>query len=114
MGNSLDKFNDLEESLREERNRIVAQNGNDGLHYSLSEEFIHGGFDQPNNRPKHYDSSKDYDLIDVIRDYDLNFCRGNIIKYVARAGKKDSELKDLLKAMDYLEREIKYLTDKLD
>ena len=36
----------------------------------------------------HYENGKDYDIIDVIRDYDLNFCRGNIIKYIARAGKK--------------------------
>lgn len=57
----------------------------------------------------HYDSNKDYDLIDVIRDYKLNFCRGNIIKYVARAGKKSDELQDLLKAKDYLEREIELL-----
>ena len=39
----------------------------------------------------HYENGKDYDIIDVIRDYDLNFCRGNIIKYIARAGKKGSE-----------------------
>lgn len=60
----------------------------------------------------HYDSSKDYDLIDVIRDYNLNFCRGNILKYVVRAGKKDNELQDLRKALDYLQREITYLEDK--
>lgn len=57
----------------------------------------------------HYDSSKDYDIIDIIRDYKLNFCRGNIIKYVARAGKKQDELGDLLKAKDYLEREIELI-----
>jgi hypothetical protein len=51
----------------------------------------------------HYENGKDYDIIDVIRDYDLNFCRGNIIKYVARAGKKQDELLDLIKAKDYLE-----------
>lgn len=55
---------------------------------------------------KHYDNGKDYDLIDVISDYNLNFNRGNIIKYVARAGKKDNELQDLRKALDYLQREI--------
>ena len=45
MGNSLDKFNDLEESLREERNRIVAQNGNDGLHYEDGESLSQEDFD---------------------------------------------------------------------
>lgn len=58
----------------------------------------------------HYDNGKDYDLIDVISDYNLNFNRGNIIKYVARAGKKENELQDLRKAMDYLQREIEILT----
>jgi hypothetical protein len=58
----------------------------------------------------HYDNGKDYDLIDVISDYKLNFNRGNIIKYVARAGKKENELKDLRKALDYLQREIEILS----
>jgi len=60
----------------------------------------------------HYDNGKDYDLIDVISDYNLNFNRGNIIKYVCRAGKKDSEIQDLEKAMDYLSRELEYLRNK--
>jgi RNA polymerase-interacting CarD/CdnL/TRCF family regulator len=42
----------------------------------------------------------------------LNFNRGNILKYVARAGKKQDELQDLRKALDYLQREITYLEDK--
>jgi len=57
----------------------------------------------------HYDNGKDYDLIDVIADYGLNFNRGNIIKYVCRAGKKGSEIQDLEKAMDYLKREMEYI-----
>ena len=60
----------------------------------------------------HYDNGKDYDVIDVINDYELNFSRGNVLKYVIRAGKKKNELGDLLKAKDYLEREIKILRNK--
>lgn len=60
----------------------------------------------------HYENGKGYDIIDVCRDYALNFNRGNVLKYVARAGKKDDELKDLRKALDYLQREIDYLEDK--
>ena len=60
----------------------------------------------------HYQTGKDYDIIDVCKDYSLNFNRGNILKYVARAGKKDNELQDLRKALDYLQREIAYLQDK--
>jgi len=57
----------------------------------------------------HYENGKGYDLIDVISDYELNFNRGNIVKYVCRAGKKDDEIKDLEKALDYLNREIEIL-----
>jgi len=60
----------------------------------------------------HYETGKDYDIIDVCKDYALNFNRGNILKYVARAGKKQDELQDLRKALDYLQREIDYLEDK--
>jgi len=59
----------------------------------------------------HYKNEKNYDVIDIAKDYNLNFNRGNIIKYVVRAGKKDDELLDLLKAKDYLEREIQFLRD---
>ena len=60
----------------------------------------------------HYETGKDYDIIDVCKDYALNFNKGNILKYVARAGKKDDELQDLRKALDYLQREIAYLEQK--
>ena len=59
----------------------------------------------------HYQTGKDYDIIDVCKDYALNFNKGNVMKYVARAGKKDDELQDLRKALDYLQREITYLED---
>lgn len=62
----------------------------------------------------HYDSGKDYDIIDVCKDYTLNFNKGNILKYVVRSGKKrnEFELQDLLKAQDYLDREIEYIRTK--
>lgn len=60
----------------------------------------------------HYKNNKDYDVIDICKDYNLNFNRGNVIKYVVRAGKKtDNPLMDLLKAKDYIEREIKHIRD---
>ena len=44
----------------------------------------------------------------------MNFNIGNVIKYVTRAGYKDTETKveDLSKAMWYLDREIKNLEKK--
>jgi hypothetical protein len=62
--------------------------------------------------PLHYKNGKQYDLIDVAVDYDLNFFRFNVLKYICRAGKKEDELRDMRKALDYLEREIAYLEDK--
>lgn len=33
----------------------------------------------------------------------IGFCKGNIIKYTIRAGKKDDAISDINKAIDYLE-----------
>jgi hypothetical protein len=59
----------------------------------------------------HYEATGDYDIIDVCNHYKLNFNRGNVVKYIARAGKKDDELQDLYKAKDYIEREIAYVRE---
>ena len=59
----------------------------------------------------HYETGKGYDLIDVANDYNLNFFRFNVLKYIARAGKKQDELQDLRKALDYLQREIAHLEE---
>lgn len=62
------------------------------------------------NHPSHYNQGK-YEVIDVINDWKLNFNRGNVIKYVARASYKNNELEDLKKAKFYLEDEIKRLEE---
>lgn len=62
--------------------------------------------------PIHYNSGQDYDLIDVALNYNLNFFRFNVLKYICRAGKKQNELQDLEKAVDYLQREIKNIREK--
>jgi hypothetical protein len=60
------------------------------------------------NHPSHYNDGK-IEVIDFIEDKHLNFHRGNAVKYIARAGKKDKskEVEDLKKAQWYIEREIK-------
>ena len=60
------------------------------------------------NHPSHYTDGK-IEVIDFIEDKKLNYHRGNVVKYIARAGKKDpaKELEDLKKARWYLDREIK-------
>tara|TARA_E500000331_G_scaffold338347_1_gene367471 strand:- start:963 stop:1292 length:330 start_codon:yes stop_codon:yes gene_type:complete len=45
---------------------------------------------------------------DFIRDNNLNFHLGNAIKYIARAGYKDSKEDDLIKAIHYLENELQH------
>ncbi len=65
-----------------------------------------------NNRQKEYDEvNKPYHYnqfpVEVIELTEhLNFCRGNVVKYVCRAHLKGNELKDLEKARYYLNREI--------
>ena len=46
------------------------------------------------------------DVWDFIRDQGLNFHLGNAIKYVCRAGYKDSKIQDLEKAIHYLKNEL--------
>jgi len=60
---------------------------------------------------KHYENGKGYDVIDFIKDYDLNFNRGNAIKYLVRASHKGSEEQDLKKAIDYIQRELEYIRE---
>jgi len=64
------------------------------------------------NHPSHYTQGK-IECIDYITDKQLNFCRGNAIKYITRAGHKDpnKEIEDLEKAVFYLNYEIKRLKE---
>ncbi len=65
------------------------------------------------NHPSHYTDGK-IEVIDFIEDKKLNYHRGNAIKYISRAGKKnpDKEIEDLKKARWYIDREIKRLCEK--
>ena len=62
------------------------------------------------NHPAHYNTGK-FEVIDVVNDWGLSFARGNALKYIARAGKKDpaKEIEDLEKARFYLALEIEHL-----
>jgi hypothetical protein len=58
------------------------------------------------NHPPHYKSGG-IETIDFIEAKDLNYRLGNVVKYVSRAGRKDSDpVQDLEKAAWYLQREI--------
>ncbi len=45
------------------------------------------------------------DIVESLGDYH-GFCRGNILKYIYRSGKKGNRLEDLYKARDYMNRYI--------
>lgn len=58
------------------------------------------------NSPSHY-TSGGIETIDFIEAKELDYCLGNCVKYISRAGKKsESKLQDLNKAMWYLKRAI--------
>lgn len=56
-------------------------------------------------KPNYYTNDTS-DVIDFCFNFNLDFCTGNVVKYIVRAGKKDnnSRKQDLLKARTYLDR----------
>jgi len=60
--------------------------------------------------PPHY-AARDprYEPRIVIREWELNFNLGNVLKYIYRREKKNDILADLRKARDYLNFEIEHL-----
>ena len=61
------------------------------------------------NHPQHYRPGT-YEALNVIQAWQLNFALGNVIKYVCRAGLKDSakNIEDLQKALFYLNAHIEH------
>lgn len=71
------------------------------------------------NHPSHYGGEANvYEVIKVCENWglDKDAYLFNVVKYVARAGKKDinKEIEDLKKAAFYLDRRIKLLTESND
>jgi hypothetical protein len=67
------------------------------------------------NHPQHYGGENNtYEVIKIIEALEMDFHLGNTFKYIARAGKKetDKELQDLKKALWYLQRKIDLLENK--
>jgi len=63
------------------------------------------------DHPAHYGGADNpYETIRVIEAWGLGFHLGNVVKYISRAGKKNSYTQeDLMKARWYLDREISRL-----
>lgn len=67
------------------------------------------------NHPAHYGGADNvYEAIKVIEAWNLDFCLGNVVKYISRAGKKEgnSLIQDLEKARWYLQRRIEELRNE--
>lgn len=73
----------------------------------VEEDKEEDNLDDAVNQPSHYTQGS-IECIDYIEDKNLNFHRGNAVKYITRAGVKDQsrEIEDLRKAVWYLNREI--------
>ena len=67
----------------------------------------------PVNHPGHYTSHPSGVECIQITEH-LNFCLGNAIKYLWRAGLKGDSTEDLKKAAWYIDREIKRITNDDD
>lgn len=79
--------------------------------HSISGDVKHVGTPKdPVDHPTHYNVGT-IEVIDAIKDWKLNFARGNVLKYMVRAGRKDesTELQDLRKARWYLDWEIEHM-----
>jgi len=64
------------------------------------------------NHPPHYQAMypvEVHEAIDICEAFDLNLHRGTAIIYLLRAGKKDPIIRDLKKAIWYINREIDLL-----
>lgn len=63
------------------------------------------------NIPDYYKSDAGFDVIDIANAYHLGLSKGNAIKYIVRAGKKENNdvIADLKKAIEFLNREIEYI-----
>ena len=73
-------------------------------YYGGSEDYVEKA-NEAIHSPKHY-TTGNFEVIDVIEDWGLNFRLANVIKYIARHEHKGKPLEDLEKALWYLQREI--------
>ena len=72
-------------------------------------------YHDPVTCPAHYVVAGGIEPLAFIMSQGLSFTRGNVVKYVTRAGRKggpEAELEDLQKAAYYLKREIERIEER--
>lgn len=102
----------------DESAKAIRNMGRKDLAGTIEEIVSLGEADEHVNHPAHYGGDTTYEAIKVIEAWELGFCLGNTVKYIARAGRKpgisDNGLRDLRKARWYLDREISKMEGKFD
>ena len=88
--------------------RLIAEGTPESVPDDTKPEEVHG---EQVEHPTHYCYSK-YEPKDVIRAWGLNFNLGSVIKYIARAGRKDDILMELKKAREFLTFEIEAIEEE--
>ena len=65
-------------------------------------------------KPKHYKDRtiNNLDVIDIVKEWGLNFNEGNILKYLVRT--KGQRKSDLIKIIDYAQRELNHLEENIN
>jgi hypothetical protein len=132
--NTFDELKDLAKIAEGMGLRVMSISKDVGLYFQYSDALFYSNYasaygfpiipyadfiaslqlaNDPVTRPAHYTSGK-IEVIDFIEDQQLGLHLGNVVKYVARAGKKDpsKEVQDLEKARWYLDRLINKLKNK--
>lgn len=84
----------------------------EGIEVEVERVFPAAPTNDPVNHPSHYTYYQGLEIIDLTEQ--MNFNKGNAVKYIARAGLKnpDTEVEDLEKAVWYLQREIDRITNR--
>ena len=88
--------------------QLIAESTPESVPDDTQPEEVHG---EQVEHPTHYCYSK-YEPKDVIRAWGLNFNLGSVIKYIARAGRKDDILMELKKAREFLTFEIEAIEEE--
>lgn len=110
--NWLEENEKKEEEIKTRDNCKLNYENNEEKYLSWESAKHEKGYDSINH-PFHYTSVvPGIECIEVTKHF--NFCRGNAIKYLWRAGEKDKtkEIEDLKKAIKYIEFEIKRIEEK--
>jgi hypothetical protein len=63
-----------------------------GWEVEYAEAVDHRGVD-PISHPPHYAEGRTVEPIDAIISWELDFCLGNVVKYISRAGRKGHRLR---------------------